>query len=74
MPIIDTDKLISAQLHSNKIDKVIVAKNISLANFAKLPVRIRLVNGKIEAYEVPSRPHGEVAFRVAQFVSAWKGA
>jgi hypothetical protein len=34
----------------------------------KLPVHIRLEDGKIEVYEVPSQPHGMVGLNIAHFI------
>ncbi|CAB4390998.1 unnamed protein product [Rhizophagus irregularis] len=57
---------------------VVLARNISLEsyqNFCKaeknLPVKIRLVNGEVVAYEIPLGPHGTVAGEVSALIRGW---
>src|SRR5688572_66629 len=57
---------------------VVLARSISLESYQKfceaeknLPVKIRLVNGEVVAYEVPLGPHGTAASQVCQQISRW---
>ncbi|CAG8459722.1 6464_t:CDS:2 [Paraglomus brasilianum] len=57
---------------------IIIAENVSLGDYIKyrktdrkLPVRIRLVDGKILAYEVPLTSHGAVVGRISKMVVVW---
>jgi len=57
---------------------IVLARNISLEsyqNFCKaeknLPVKIRLVNGEIVAYEIPLGPHGTVAGELSALIRGW---
>ncbi|GBB97658.1 hypothetical protein RclHR1_03030002 [Rhizophagus clarus] len=57
---------------------VVLARNISLESYQKfceaeknLPVKIRLVNGEIIAYELPLGPHGTAAFHVGALMNKW---
>ncbi|RGB25792.1 hypothetical protein C1646_771271 [Rhizophagus diaphanus] len=57
---------------------VVLARNISLEsyqNFCKaeknIPVKIRLVNGEVVAYEIPLGPHGTAAGTVAASIARW---
>jgi len=57
---------------------VVLARNISLESYQKfceaeknLPVKIRLVNGEVIAYEVPLGPHGTTAIQVTQQILRW---
>jgi hypothetical protein len=57
---------------------VILAENVSLESYAKfcesepkLPVKIRLVNGKIIAYEVTLAPHAVAVFEVSAMLHRW---
>src|ERR1043165_9398471 len=57
------------QLLEKEETQVVLAENVSLENFLKfyleneqdLPVKIRLEDKKVIAYEVPLTPHGVVA-------------
>jgi hypothetical protein len=57
---------------------VVLARNMlleSYQNFCKaeknLPVKIRLVNGEVVAYEMPLGPHGTVAGEVSALIRGW---
>ncbi|KAF9342598.1 hypothetical protein BGX26_007209, partial [Mortierella sp. AD094] len=42
-----------------------------LSSHEDIPVRIRLMNGSVEAYEVPLDPHNEVGGRIMILVGRW---
>ena len=57
---------------------IIIRENVSLKAYIKyceierkLPVRIRLVEGKIIAHEVPLTSHGAVAGEIAFLIRSW---
>ncbi|CAG8615029.1 7776_t:CDS:1 [Racocetra fulgida] len=57
---------------------IIIAENVSLDSYIKhrkterkLPVRIRLVDGNVQAYEVPLSSHGAVAFKIGHLICNW---
>ncbi|CAG8607011.1 2903_t:CDS:2 [Acaulospora morrowiae] len=63
---------------SENMEPIVIAENVSLEayiNFCKteqkLPVRIRLVDGKVIAYEVPLSNHGMVAGEIAFLIHSW---
>ncbi|RHZ52760.1 hypothetical protein Glove_457g83 [Diversispora epigaea] len=63
---------------SEDAEPIIIAQNVSLEAYIKyikterkLPIRIRLVNGKIIAHEIPLSSHGAVANRISFLILAW---
>ncbi|RGB37672.1 hypothetical protein C1646_756635 [Rhizophagus diaphanus] len=57
---------------------VVLAKNVSLGNYVKfcetesnLPVKIRLINGNVVAYELAQTSHGTAAGEVFGLMRAW---
>jgi hypothetical protein len=57
---------------------IILAENISFESYVnfcetepKLPVRIRLINGKVIAYEVLLGPHSSASFQVCFLICNW---
>ncbi|CAG8661767.1 11060_t:CDS:1, partial [Paraglomus occultum] len=74
------DRLLAFQeekMEANE-DMIIIRENVSLEAYIKyceierkLPVRIRLVEGKIIAYEVPLTEHGAVAGEIAFLIRSW---
>ena len=75
------DRLLAFQegVEANEDMKPIIIKdNVSLKAYIKyceierkLPVRIRLVEGKIIAHELPFTSHGAVAWRIGAMIYTW---
>jgi Uma2 family endonuclease len=58
---------------------IVLATNVSLESYVdfceekKLPVKLRLINGKVVAYELPQREHSSATFNVGLLISEWAG-
>ncbi|CAG8760707.1 10841_t:CDS:2, partial [Racocetra persica] len=73
--------LIFQQNDNEEMKPVIIAENVSLETYIKyckaerkLPVSIRLVDGNIQAYEVPLTSHGGVSSEISFLISNWTPA
>ncbi|CAG8501786.1 20108_t:CDS:1 [Racocetra fulgida] len=70
--------LIFQQSDNEEMKPVIIAKNVSLETYIKyckaerkLPVSIRLVDGNIQAYEVPLASHAVVSNEISFLIRNW---
>ena len=76
------DRLLAFQEEKMEVNKdmkpIIIRENVSLEAYIKyceierkLPVRIRLVEGKIIAHKLPLMSHGAVSWRIGFLICTW---